>query len=120
LPVHLQVVASADRFDAMGNAILEPLQGFLVGGFDAQRQRIGGGLDGAPAPLGVDEPVGVGPFDVLHLGRYVTAAARGRSVAAVLAHLAGVPAELDEIPARAVGLETGFGSEHDVAGFRSW
>jgi hypothetical protein len=57
----------------MRDGSLESLQAFLVGGFEAQRQCIGGGLDGAPTPPDVDGSVGVGPFDVLHFGSDVTA-----------------------------------------------
>lgn len=85
LPVHFQAFAPADRFEAMSDGGLQPLQAVLVGGFEAQRQHIGGGLDGAPARADVDGSVGVGPFDVLHLGRGMTAAP-GWPVAAGPAH----------------------------------
>ncbi len=62
VPVHRQVVASAEPFEVSGDEILDPLQALLVGGFGAQRQRVRGGLHGALTPAQADSPVGVGPF----------------------------------------------------------
>src|SRR5262245_35195817 len=65
LPVHLRVLALPEPFEVAGDEVLDPLQAFVVGGFGADRQRAGAGVQGAPAPAQVEGPVGVGPLDVL-------------------------------------------------------
>src|SRR5215510_7812725 len=102
LPVHLQVLAPPEPFEVPGDEILHPLQAFLAGGFGADRQRARAGVHGAPAPAHVEGPVGVGPFDLLDLRAHLRPAcvAQGFVVDA-----AGVPAELDEVPARLAGLD---------------
>jgi hypothetical protein len=52
---------------------------------------------------------------VLYLKGPVTAAVAARPVAQVPAHLAGVLAELDEVPGRVLGLDMGFGGQHGVS-----
>ncbi len=74
LPGNPQLVASADRFEAPGDAILDPLQAVLVGGFGAQRQRVRGGRHGALAPGERDDPVSVRPLGGLDRGERVTVA----------------------------------------------
>jgi hypothetical protein len=64
LPADRQVVASAEPVEVFGEEILDSLQGFLVGGFGAQRHRVRAGLRGALAPAEVDGSVSVGPFDL--------------------------------------------------------
>src|SRR5215208_7353231 len=81
LPVDLQLLASAKNFEACGDKILDASQVFLVGGFGAQRQRVRGGLHGPLAPAQPHYPVSVGPFDVLHLGRRITADVSARPLA---------------------------------------
>src|SRR5262245_27993890 len=109
LPVHLQVLAPPEPFEVPVDEILDPLQAFLAGGFGAHRQRARACLHGAPAPAHVEGPVGVGPFDLLDLRAHLRPAcvAQGFVVDA-----AGVPAELDEVPARLAGLDACFGGRH--------
>src|SRR5262249_472312 len=85
-------------------------------GFGAQRQRARGGAQRALAPAGADDPAGVGPCGVAHLGAVdgVAPVAGGAGVAALRAHVAGMLAELDEIAARAAGRDVGFGGQHDA------
>jgi hypothetical protein len=111
LPGNRQLVALAKPFDVSGDNALDPLKVFLVCGFGAQRQRARAGLHGALAPPEADHPAGFGPFDVLDLGRLpVTAVIAGPVAHAV--DLLGVLAKLDEVAARVVGLNLGFGGEH--------
>src|SRR5262249_37487891 len=115
LPVHLQGLAPPGPFGGPGGESLHPLQAFLAGGFGAHRQRARAGLHGAPAPAQVEGPVGVGPFDLLDLRAHLRPAcvAQGFVVDA-----AGVPAELDEVPARLAGLDACFGGRHGSSWWR--
>src|SRR5262249_53710421 len=113
-PGRRELVRRAEPLQAAGDEVLDPPQVFLVGGFGAQRQRARGGAQRALAPAGADDPAGVGPFGVPHLGAVdgVAPVAGGAGVAALRAHVAGMLAELDEIAARAAGREVGFGGAH--------
>src|SRR5262249_18898419 len=109
LPVHLRVLALPEPFEVAGDEVLDPLQAFVVGGFGADRQRAGAGVQGAPAPAQVEGPVGVGPFDVLD----VRARLRPAWVAVgFVVDAGGVLAELDEVPAGLAGRDAGFGGRH--------
>jgi hypothetical protein len=60
--------------------------------------------------------MGVGPFDIVHLGGPVraTAAVNAWPMVRAPSHLLGVAAELDEVAARAFGLDAGFRDQHGV------
>src|SRR5262249_41946119 len=113
LPGDLQVVAFAESFDVTGDEILDILQLFLVGGFGPQGEAVWAGLQGAPAPAEADRCAGLRAFDVLHRGAGLRVAVlvRARRMAQA-ADLLGVPAELRKVPARAIGLDVGFGGQH--------
>src|SRR5215467_14596962 len=109
LPVHLQVLAPPEPFEVPGDEVLDPLQAFVAGGFGAQRQRAGAGLQGAPAPGQGEGPVGVGPFDVLDVRAHLRPACVAEDL---VVDAGGVPAELDEVPARLAGLDACLGGRH--------
>ena len=94
---------------------MDPLQVLLAGGVDADRQGVRAGLHGAPAPAEGEGPVSVGPFDVLHLRARLRLT--GVEVEDLVVDAVGVLAELDEVPARALGLDMGFGGQH---AYSSW
>jgi hypothetical protein len=104
------VVASAESFQVPGDEILGPLQVLLVRGFGAHRQRAGACLQGAPAPAEGEGAVRVGPSDVLDLGAYLRLA--GVDAEDLVVDAAGVSAEMDEVPARVLGLDARFGGQH--------
>ena len=118
LPGHLQPVASAEAFDVSGDDVLDLPQLVLVGGFNAQRQHVTAGPHEAPTPGKVDDPIGVGPFDVYLVGADLRGRLRVTAVnprlMAEARELLRVPAELDKVTARAVGLDVGFGGRHRV------
>jgi len=117
LPYHGEVIASGEPVEVSGDEVLDPLQVFLIGGFGAQCQRARVGLHGALAPPEGDGPPGPGPFDLrAHVrmrGRVTgnVSALRAQQVSALVAE---VPAELDEVPSRAFGLDVGLGNGHGI------
>jgi hypothetical protein len=115
LPVDLQMVGSAGSFQVPGDEILDLLEVLFVGAFGAYCQRVRAGLHGAPAPFQDEGPVGAGAFDVL----YFRAGLRIAGVQAedLVVDAAGVPAKLDEVPARVLGLDAGFGGQHASSSF---
>jgi len=114
LPGQGQFVAAADLLQARGNEVFDSSQAFRIVGFDPEGQRFGSGMHRPPTPAEVDNPVGVGPFDVQHRRGLVRVGAVmcAWPVTQMLAQLVDVSAELDEVPAGAVGLDSGFGGQH--------
>ena len=64
LPTDGEVLAMPESFEPVGNAVLEPAQGGLSAGFNAQQQRVVIGLQHALALAEADNASGVRPIDV--------------------------------------------------------
>ena len=113
------MVAPTEAFEAFGDQFFDPLQVFVVVGLGAQHQRAWTCRDGALAPVQAENAERVGPFGVLYLralGR-VIAGMGAAPVTPVLAHVVGVAAQLDEISARAAGLDVGFSGQQGGLSF---
>src|SRR5215510_8586446 len=114
LPDHLHVLAPAESLDVCGDDLLDLSQAFGVGCFGMQYQHARGCPHGALAPAEADRSAGFGPVDLLHLGARLRATAvSGRPVAHAM-DLLGMPAELDEVPARVARRDVGFGGWHGI------
>jgi hypothetical protein len=101
------VVAPADHLEARGEQVPEAFQVFLVAGFGAQRKRARGGVHGPLAPVQGDGPVCFRPLGVPDLRGLAAVGVAAGPVQPACAHLAGVLAQLSEVPAGAAGLDGG-------------
>lgn len=80
---------------------MQVLEAVLVCDCGAEYRRLRAGLQGAPAPVDVDGPACVGRFGVLGPARCPAVEVQAEPRTNV--HLAGVHAQLCQVPARAVG-----------------
>jgi AcrR family transcriptional regulator len=101
LPRRRQAVATTDLLQASGYTVLKSPQGFVIGRLDAKSEGIRGGIQAQPTLSKANRPIGVRILDVVHAG------ASGHT-----AHVIGVPTELNQIAAGAIGWDTGFSDGH--------
>jgi hypothetical protein len=135
LPVHREVVASAEPAEVLSDEPLDPSQVFLAVSFGAKREGARAGVHCARAPAEADFAVSFGPFDVypglLHhfdarpqLGqqRRATVEVCAPSLEQVPALVIEMLAELDKVPARAFGLNMGLSGQHgkSLLGIPAW